>query len=87
MEVTTPEDVAESSPKAEKEGGSCDAPASKPEAFLDHDELRESLESAIAAAAAAGRFDVVVQLARILEARDRKATPNVVTLDTKRGSR
>jgi hypothetical protein len=46
--------------------------------------VEAALARALDAAAAAGRFDVVAQLARELEARRLAREPNVVTLATKR---
>jgi hypothetical protein len=52
------------------------------------DGVESALALALTEAAKAGRFDVVSQLARELEARRLASTPNVVTLDTgKRGAR
>lgn len=45
--------------------------------------MEAALARALDAAAAAGRFDVVAQLARELEARRLAREPNVVTLATK----
>jgi hypothetical protein len=45
--------------------------------------LEDALAGAIAQASAAGRWDVVVQLARELEARRLVASPNVVALHSK----
>lgn len=50
----------------------------------DGDVVEAALARALDAAAAAGRFDVVAQLARELEARRLAREPNVVTLATKR---
>ncbi len=51
-----------------------------------HD-VESVLAKAIEAATSAGRFDVVAQLCRELEARRLARSPNVVQLDSKRGSR
>jgi hypothetical protein len=51
------------------------------------DVVEASLAKAITEATAAARFDVVSQLCRELEARRIARSPNVVSLDAKRGSR
>ena len=49
------------------------------------DAVEAALVRALDAATTAGRFDVVAQLAKELEARRPAAAGNVVALDTKRG--
>jgi hypothetical protein len=58
--------------------------ASPSERFPSGDGVETALASALAAAAAAGRFDVVAQLARELEARRHARAGNVVLLDDAR---
>ena len=60
-----------------------DVEASGPR-FGPASEVETALARALDAAAAAGRFDVVVQLGRELEARRLARTPNVVQLDARR---
>lgn len=73
----------------------CDSPSSEaPTDSTDHtddplmirsvDDVERVLATALADAAAAGRFDVVAQLARELEARRLARASNVVALDEKR---
>jgi hypothetical protein len=54
---------------------------------LGHDPLESALAVALTEAAKAGRFDVVAQLAKELEARRLTAAGNVTSLDTKRRER
>jgi hypothetical protein len=54
------------------------------ERFPSGDAVETALASALAAAAVAGRFDVVAQLARELEARRHARAGNIVLLDDAR---
>jgi hypothetical protein len=49
--------------------------------------VEAALARSLEAAAAAGRFDVVAQLARELEARRLARVPNIVALPSRRGKR
>ncbi|MFO0673462.1 MAG: hypothetical protein U0235_28240 [Polyangiaceae bacterium] len=51
------------------------------------DVVEDALARALDAAAAAGRFDVVAQIAEELKARRLAAAGNVVAIDSKRGAR
>jgi hypothetical protein len=51
------------------------------------DELERALARALEAAASAGRFDVVAQLAKELEARRLATSGNVVAIDPKQRRR
>ena len=53
----------------------------------NQDPVEAALALALTEAAKAGRFDVVAQLARELEARRLAGTQNVVSFDAKRGRR
>lgn len=63
-----------------------DSPPSGP-AFGPADGVERALAVALERAAMAGRFDVVAQLARELEARRLASSPNVVALPAKRPGR
>ena len=53
--------------------------------YLDHsDVVEDALASALTKAAAAGRFDVVAQLAKQIEARRLTRAKDVIALDTGR---
>jgi hypothetical protein len=59
-------------------------PAHEPERTSDGDAVEAALVAALTAATAAGRFDVVGQLARELEARRLARAGNVVSLGGRR---
>jgi hypothetical protein len=53
----------------------------------NHDPVESALSTALTEAAAAGRFDVVAQLARELEARRKATYADVIPLATRRRGR
>ena len=68
---------------------SSDGPSERllPRSAAASDPVESALAAALTSAATAGRFDVVAQLARELEARRLAREPNVIDLGAKRGRR
>ena len=93
LECARPVNVVESSTayREVSEGATTANPSNTPpiENHLDHsldhsDVVEEALANALAKAASAGRFDVVAQLAKEIEARRLTRVGNVITLNAAR---
>jgi hypothetical protein len=87
-DITTESVGSASDTKQFQTYGNSRNPKTTHQATLPPDTVEAALTLALTEAAKAGRFDVVSQLAKELEARRLASSPNVVTLDTgKRGAK
>jgi hypothetical protein len=87
-DIATESVASQSETKQFATDGTSRNPKTTHEATPSADSVDAALTLALTEAAKAGRFDVVSQLAKELEARRLASSPNVVTLDTgKRGAK